>query len=623
MADGERPDRGARGFVLRAWNSFTTSGLELDPTSPLLRRVMFLNYYLLTTVFACLVFGAFNLAKGRMSGVVELAVGFIGVLMILLIRKTIAVNVAQVMTLLYALPLMVFLLFDGGIEGTGLYWWFCIPPGAFFLMGGRVGWWWTGATVAIFLADMGLNAAGILSGPYSVVQLRQFTASYLALCLIMYFYEMVRKDHEEIIESRTAELQAANENLKREVAARLLAQGALESAKGEADQANAAKSEFLSRMSHELRTPMNSILGFSQLLQMDPREPLTMSQKESVEHIISSGHHLLSLINEVLDLSRIEAGCISLNPQKMDLKPLVSECLGLVKPLAQERKVTLRDDTAEGADLRVTADPRRLKQVLLNLLSNAIKYNRAEGLVRVQASADGPTAVRLSVTDSGMGMPEDQLAHLFEPFQRLAAEHTSIEGTGIGLTISKKIMEMMGGSITVKSTPGLGSCFTLQLPCVGDGAPAGTQTAPAHVEEKADGGGTVLYIEDDPANLTLVRHILSRRPEVKLLLASTGMEGLALARAREPDLILLDIHLPDLDGREVLKYIRAGPGTRGIPVVIVSASAMPREVEKLQEDGVEGYLTKPLDIPRFLETIDEHLGRTHGASADPAKGGRP
>ncbi len=305
----------------------------------------------------------------------------------------------------------------------------------------------------------------------------------------MYFYETVRKDYEEIIESRTAELQEANENLKREVAARLLAQGALESAKREADQANAAKSEFLSRMSHELRTPMNSILGFSQLLQMDPREPLTTSQKESVGHIVASGHHLLSLINEVLDLSRIEAGRISLVPLELDLKPLVSECLGLVKPLAQERKVTLRDDTAEGLDLTGHGRPASPQAGPPEPPLQRHQVQPGGGAGPRAGRGGRASAVQLSVTDSGVGIPEDQLAHLFEPFQRLAAEHTAIEGTGIGLTISKKIMEMMGGSIAVKSTPGLGSCFTLELPGVGDGRAGEDPGAPRRVPRRRPKAG--------------------------------------------------------------------------------------------------------------------------------------
>jgi signal transduction histidine kinase/CheY-like chemotaxis protein len=607
MADGESPS-----FLGRAWENFSTSGLSLDPASPLIRRVKFLNYYLLTTVLTLLAFGTYNLLEEQASGVVELVVGAIGVAVLLLIRGVIAIGAAQGLTLAYAIILMVFLLFNGGIEGTGLLWWFCIPPGAFFLMGRRRGWWWVGGTVAVFLADMALVGSGAWSGPYTFVQLRQFIASYLVICVIMYFYETVREDYEGMIGVRTGELEETNAQLRGEMEARRQTQRELEAAKSEAERANAAKSEFLSRMSHELRTPMNSILGFSQLLELDAREPLTASQRESVSHILSSGRHLLSLINEVLDLSRIEAGRIALAPEAVDLRALCAECLAIVRPLAERRRVSLHDGAAAAPPLAVTADPGRLKQILLNLLSNAIKYNRDGGTVRVEATAAGVRAARLSVTDTGQGIPADKLPLLFEPFERLEAEDSAIEGTGIGLAIARKLAEMMGGGLTVESTPGVGSCFTVELPVAeGKALPAppftGKVGAATATAAGLQGGGTVLYIEDDPANLTLVKHILSRRPEVHLLLAENALKGLELAMAHRPHLILLDIHLPDMDGHEAFRRLREAPETRGIPVVAVSASALPRDVQKIKDAGVEGYLTKPLDVPLFLKTVDEFL----------------
>jgi CheY-like chemotaxis protein len=266
------------------------------------------------------------------------------------------------------------------------------------------------------------------------------------------------------------------------------------------------------------------------------------------------------------------------------------------------------------------ADPGRLKQVLLNLLSNAIKYNKPDGLVVVQAAAEGGT-ILLSVTDSGMGIPGDKQSLVFEPFQRLAAEHTGVEGTGIGLAIAKKLVEMMGGTIGMRSTPGLGSCFTVRLPAdAGSWAAAMPLAQPAEAPV-TEGAGSVLYLEDDPSSLTLVRHVLARRPGVRLLAADRGSEGLELARAHKPDVILLDIHLPDMEGREVFARLRENRETQAIPVVIVSASAMPEDVQKLRDTGVDGYLTKPLDVQEFLKTLDRFLERAARSRRADRQGG--
>lgn len=622
MADTNGPGREPDGLPKRAWRNFVTAGLGGDESSPLVRRLKFLNLYVLITTLVCLAFGPVNLSQGRLvPGIAEVAIGALGIVMLALLRWTRRIEFAQVATLALAWMLMVVLLFTGGIEKTGIFWWYCLPPGAFFLLGRRKGWWLVLASFAVFLVDMALVAAGRIDGPYTLTQLRQFSISYLVLSFIMVFYETVRDDSAQLIERQAREVLEANALLSREVSERRKAQEELEAARQAADQANAAKSEFLSRMSHELRTPMNSILGFSQLLEMDTREPLTDSQRENVGQILASGRHLLSLINEVLDLSRIEAGRIPLELQPVSLAPLVEECLGVVRPLADQRGIFLRDETGQSPGLVAVADAGRLKQVLLNLLSNAIKYNRTDGLVLVQAAQEGET-VHLSVTDSGVGIPGDKQSLVFEPFQRLAAENTGVEGTGIGLAIAKKLVEMMGGAIGIRSTPGLGSCFTVRLPahegsCAG--APSSAQPSEA---PPAEGAGSVLYMEDDPSSLTLVRHVLGRRPGVRLLAADRGREGLELARVHKPDLVLLDVHLPDMEGREVFARLRGDRETQGIPVVIVSASAMPEDVQKLRDSGVDGYLTKPLDVQEFLRTLDRFLERAVRPS-EPARQGGP
>jgi CheY-like chemotaxis protein len=365
-------------------------------------------------------------------------------------------------------------------------------------------------------------------------------------------------------------------------------------------------------MSHELRTPMNSILGFAQLMGSDARLPLPAAHRESLDHILKAGRHLLGLINEVLDLARIEAGRLDLTLRAVPLSPLVRETLALIEPLARQRGLTITDRVPDAPSHHLQADPDRIKQVLLNLLSNAVKYNREEGLITVEGSVTPEGRLRLSVTDTGHGLTPAQQALLFQPFQRLGAEKSGVEGTGIGLTIAQKLMEAMNGSLGVTSAPGLGSCFYLDLPATEGEAPSAAP-GPVHIspETAADGDEVrkVLYIEDDLANLTLVRHLLDRRPGIHLLTASQGQLGLELAAAHKPDLILLDLHLPDIGGKEIFARLQADATMRRIPVVVVSASAMPHEIEAMLAAGVPQYLTKPLDIRQFLETVDRFLSR--------------
>ena len=380
-----------------------------------------------------------------------------------------------------------------------------------------------------------------------------------------------------------------------------------QNAREAAEAGNRAKSEFLSRMSHELRTPLNAIIGFAQLLDMDQ---ITDEQRESVRYISRAGHHLLDLINEVLDISRIETGQMTISPESVALEDLLGEVIGLVGPLSADRAITV--EALDPACARhVLADRQRLKQVFLNLLSNAIKYNRDGGSIRVSCSLVSPERLRIAVEDRGHGIAPEQMDRLFRPFERLGAEQGQVEGTGMGLALSKGLMEAMGGRIGVESTPGVGSIFWVELEPV-DGPVARYERArePEIEQTPAAVTGTrrvVLYVEDNLSNLQLVERILERRPGIELQSAMQGRLAIELAQRLRPDLILLDLHLPDLPGREVLHRLRADPGTRAIPIVVVSADATPEVIRRFTEDGAIGYLTKPLDVAKFLELIDSAL----------------
>jgi len=380
-------------------------------------------------------------------------------------------------------------------------------------------------------------------------------------------------------------------------------------AREQAEQASRAKSEFLSRMSHELRTPLNAILGFTQLLELENPSP---AQAESVQHISRAGKHLLALINEVLDISRIEAGRLALTPEPVDLPEFLETALDLIRPLARRHEIELVEgENSARPPLRVLADRQRLQQVVLNLLSNAVKYNRPGGRVTVTCRDDGPR-LRIAVTDTGQGIEPEKLARLFLPFERLGAETTDVEGSGIGLALSRGIVTALHGELNVESRVGEGSTFWVSLPRAENDPPASSApaiAAPATPAPRAVAGETctLLYIEDQDLNLRLVERILKAHPQYRLLTAMQGGLGLDLAREHQPDLILLDLNLPDMTGDNVLRRLKADPIVRHIPVIMVSADAMGDRVEQLIQLGAAGYLTKPYKVAEFLRVIRDSL----------------
>ncbi|MBV8470387.1 MAG: PAS domain-containing protein [Burkholderiaceae bacterium] len=370
-----------------------------------------------------------------------------------------------------------------------------------------------------------------------------------------------------------------------------------------AQRASQAKSQFLARMSHELRTPLNAVLGFTQLLQADGGLDDTESVHRRLAHIRSAGEHLLSLINDVLDLSRLEAGDMRVDLKPVELQALVASSLPLVDRLATEHDVNVRTGELKGV---VLADPTRLRQVLLNLLSNAIKYNRPRGEVVVESRVR-KGQVHLRVSDSGRGLSVEQRRHLFEPFNRLGRENESIEGTGIGLAIVKALVERMNGTIDVESQPGLGSCFEIRLASAAlDAVPSAQPplASQAAGDAPVSKRGRLLYIEDNPVNVLVVQELVARRAHLRLHCEETGRAGLSRARKLLPDLILLDMQLPDFDGFEVLRRLRADPQTRHIPCIALSANAMGEDIERALQAGFADYWTKPIDFKAFLHGLD-------------------
>ena len=382
----------------------------------------------------------------------------------------------------------------------------------------------------------------------------------------------------------------------------------LVSAKFMAEKANLAKSIFLSNMSHELRTPLNAILGFAQLMEAGSPPP-TPAQVVRLDQIIKAGWYLLELINEILDLALIESGRLSLSLEPVSLTEVMIECQGMIEQQAQQRGIHINflpfDKT-----WYANADRTRVKQVLINLLTNAIKYNIKGGTVEVNCTAIAPERIRISIKDSGAGLPPEKLVQLFQPFNRLGQENGSEEGTGIGLMVAKQLVELMGGTIGVESTVGVGSEFWIELvraiaPQLADGHTMPTEFAPLAPGSAAR--RTLLYVEDNPANLMLVEQIFADYPHVRMISARDGNLGIALARAHLPDVILMDINLPGISGIEALNILREDPATRHIPVVALSANAMLRDIEKGLEAGFFRYLTKPIKINEFMAAMDDAL----------------
>jgi PAS domain S-box-containing protein len=380
---------------------------------------------------------------------------------------------------------------------------------------------------------------------------------------------------------------------------------ALNQAKQEADRANRAKSEFLSRMSHELRTPLNAILGFGQLLQLGE---LSERRRESVDQILRGGRHLLGLINEILDISRIETGSLALSREAVNAQELLYETIDLIRPLAAERKIRIEALSQEDCSWTVQADRQRLRQVLLNLASNAVKYNHHGGRVSFSCEPAPDGRVHISVRDTGPGLSAEKMERLFTPFDRLGAEETEIQGTGMGLVLAKGLMEAMGGTLTADSVEGQGSTFTMELNLAEDPLEHYEQALAARttpIQDRDSGSErTVLYVEDNPSNLRLIERVLAERGGLRLLTTTHGEPVQELVRQHRPDLVLLDLHLSDIGGEEVLRRLRSNPDTAAVPVVVVSADATAGQIQRLLAAGAIQYLTKPLDLTQFLEVLN-------------------
>ncbi|MBI3345465.1 MAG: response regulator [Gammaproteobacteria bacterium] len=410
----------------------------------------------------------------------------------------------------------------------------------------------------------------------------------------------LRDDYDEIIGYL---LIGADNSVRKQVEAELT------NAMAAAEKANLAKSDFLSSMSHELRSPLNAILGFAQLMESGSPLP-TPTQKESIGQILKAGWYLLELINEVLDLALIESGKLSLSLESMSLVDVMLECQAMIEPQAQKSGIRMTFPPSD-CPFYIKADRTRLKQVLINLLSNAIKYNREGGTVIVDCSASTAKRIRISVQDTGEGLSPEKLVQLFQPFNRLGQEASAEEGTGIGLVVSKRLVELMGGEIGAESTVGVGSVFWIELnlaaePQAAVGAAEPLAPIQAHVQHGA-ALRTLLYVEDNPANLKLVEQLIARRPDMRLLTAEDGTRGIALARVHQPEVILMDINLPGISGIQALKILREDPATAHIPIVALSANAMPHDIKKGLEAGFFRYLTKPIKVNEFMDTLDVAL----------------
>ncbi|WP_210542511.1 ATP-binding protein [Rhodoferax sp. PAMC 29310] len=380
----------------------------------------------------------------------------------------------------------------------------------------------------------------------------------------------------------------------------------LERATAAAEKANLGKSDFLSSMSHELRTPLNAILGFAQLIESDSPAP-TVSQKRSLDQVLIAGWYLLELINEILDLAQIESGKIVLSLEPVSMVEVMDECRAMVEPLATKRCIKMTFSPLESAYF-IEADRTRMKQVLINLLSNAIKYNKPGGSVILTCAVVAANSIRINIQDTGTGLTPEQMAQLFQPFNRLGRESGPEEGTGIGLVVAKRLVELMGGTIGVESAVGVGSAFWIEFKLktarqldIEDAAQVVLARPPVPEGTQAR---TLLYVEDNPANLELIEQLLARRSDLRVLSAADGNLGIEYARAYQPDVILMDINLPGIGGLEAMKVLRSDPSTAHIPIIALSANALPRDIEKSLAAGFFGYLTKPVKLDEFMDHVD-------------------
>jgi len=416
--------------------------------------------------------------------------------------------------------------------------------------------------------------------------------------------EIERRTHElEALNARASQL---NEDLERRVHERTKQ---LEEATDSAQKANRAKSEFLANMSHELRTPLNAVIGFGQLLKASDVAVSVEKRREFAEHVVAAGRHLLTLIDEILNLAQIESGKVSLSLEPVQIADVLADCRTMIGPMAQSRGIRL--DFPSGLGLAAVADRTRLKQVLLNLLSNAVKYNRDNGAVTVTCTPHASARIRISVQDTGAGLQATEVDALFQPFNRLGRELGSEEGTGIGLVVTKRLVEAMGGQIGVQSEPGVGSVFWFELAASVPAQPGLSveHTRPAMLDAPHAAGriATVLCVEDNPANMELLRQVLGQRPDLRLLTAADGRAGLQMAFEHRPDVIVLDNNMPNLTGSEAQAVLRNDPRTSAIPVIALTANAMPGAIASGLTAGFFRYLTKPVDIRQLLSAVSDAL----------------
>jgi PAS domain S-box-containing protein len=383
----------------------------------------------------------------------------------------------------------------------------------------------------------------------------------------------------------------------------------LRRARENAETASAAKSEFLASMSHELRTPLNAVLGFAQLLQRDRKQPLSERQRERVDYVVRGGEHLLRLIDDVLDLARIEAGGVTISAEPVGVRELLDEVLSTLEPVAARTGVSIAIAPISPGLPPVIADRTRLAQILMNFGSNAIKYNRAGGHVTFIV-ARGEGVVRISIVDDGLGIPEDKRARIFEPFHRAGQETGPIEGTGIGLAISKRLAELMKGSVGFHSEAGKGSTFWVEVPVASPAATAGpVSTAELSQSPLAAQGkrNKVVYVEDNPSNIAFMRELMDDLPSIELVTAPTAEIGLELVRAHQPALVILDINLPGMSGFDAVRRLKEWPDTRDIPVIALTAAALPRDTARAKEAGFHRYLTKPIKVDELTAVLEEIL----------------